>query len=283
MAHGYELKLTPLQLLSFYNTVANDGKQMKPYLVSEIQEYGEELERFYPTVVRRKIASDRTVKRAQDLLLGVVEKGTARKLKTEAYKFSGKTGTAQLNYKRSGEINRVGGYQSSFVGYFPAEAPEYSCIVMIYKPRKGGYYGSDVALPVFREIADNVFSLKPELLNTMNEAVAFKPIDRNMPVGSVGKKSDFIVLSSMMDLNYEELSSSPWTYLDAQSDTLQMERKTIKEGIVPSVVGMGLRDAVYLLETMGLKVSSKGYGKVVNQSIIPGTRVVGQQINLRLQ
>ena len=87
----------------------------------------------------------------------------------------------------------------------------------------------------------------------------------------------------MMDLNYEELSSSPWTYLDAQSDTLQMERKTIKEGIVPSVVGMGLRDAVYLLETMGLKVSSKGYGKVVNQSIIPGTRVVGQQINLRLQ
>lgn len=166
MAHGYEMKMTPLQMLSFYNAVANDGKQMKPYLVSERQEYGVTIERYPPTVVKKQLASSSTIKEAQSLLLGVVEEGTAKKLKSERYKFAGKTGTAQINYKRSNGKTKVGGYQSSFVGYFPAEDPVYSCIVVVYKPRKGRYYGSDVALPVFRSIADKVYALKPELFNS---------------------------------------------------------------------------------------------------------------------
>ena len=146
MSTGYELRLTPLQLLQFYNAVANNGQMMKPYLVSEIQRFGETIEQFKPTVIKRRNASKKTIAQAQELLEAVVENGTAYKLKTDEYRFAGKTGTAQINYRKSSRRRRVGGYQASFVGYFPAEKPKYSCIVVVYKPRQNGIYGADALI-----------------------------------------------------------------------------------------------------------------------------------------
>lgn len=281
MAHGYELRMTPLQTLSFYNAVANDGKQMKPHLVSAFQEYGETIKRFPPKVVNKQIASTKTIKKAQSLLAGVVENGTAKKLKSEQYTFAGKTGTAQINYKRSNGKTTVGGYQSSFVGYFPAEEPLYSCIVVIYKPKNGRYYGSDVALPVFRSIADKIYALKPELFDQFEEE---RYVDiKDLPKGSVGDKSDFVSLMDEMDIAYKGNKSAEFIVLDTDStEVMAMLNRRINLEKVPSVVGMGLRDAVYVLESLGLKVDVNGAGKVVNQSIRPGTMLRGQTVALRL-
>lgn len=279
MAHGYEMKMTPLQMLSFYNAVANDGKQMKPYLVSERQEYGVTIERYPPTVVKKQLASSSTIKEAQSLLLGVVEEGTAKKLKSERYKFAGKTGTAQINYKRSNGKTKVGGYQSSFVGYFPAEDPVYSCIVVVYKPRKGRYYGSDVALPVFRSIADKVYALKPELFNSY----AYDRMEKKAPTGYVGHKEDFMALLDDMDIDFEKSSDLDFSVLALDTlEQLQLKGRRTKLEKVPNVVGMGLRDAVFVLESLGLNVEVSGSGKVVNQSIRPGTMLRGQTVALRL-
>ena len=281
MAHGYELRMTPLQMLSFYNAVANGGKQMKPYLVSEFQEYGETIKRFPPKVVNKQIASSKTIKKAQSLLAGVVENGTAKKLKTEQYTFAGKTGTAQINYKRSNGKTTVGGYQSSFVGYFPAEEPLYSCIVVIYKPKNGRYYGSDVALPVFRSIADKIYALKPDLFEHFEEE---RYVDsKDLPKGSVGDKSDFMALMKAMDIEFKKNKKSEFIVLDTDStEVMAMLNRKVNMEKVPSVVGMGLRDAIYVLESLGLNVEVNGAGKVVNQSIRPGTMLRGQTVALRL-
>ncbi|MEM1217394.1 MAG: penicillin-binding protein [Bacteroidota bacterium] len=282
MAHGYELRLTPLQLLAFYNAVANDGKQMKPYLVSEIQDFGLTVDRFPPTVLKRSIASSSSIQKAKILLEGVVENGTAAKLKTNRYRFAGKTGTAQLNYRRVGSRNRVGGYQASFVGYFPAEAPRYSCIVVINNPRRGGFYGGEVALPVFREIADKIFATKIELLDPVNDVPPAPLATRSLPNKNVGDREQIMQLLAVLDLPYKNLSDYPVAVLDAQTDTLNLLKRKIPRDKVPNVVGMGLRDALYILENMGLKVEVIGNGKVVRQSIIPGTNTRGQTITLRL-
>jgi cell division protein FtsI (penicillin-binding protein 3) len=281
MAHGYELKLTPLQLLSFYNTVANDGRQMKPYLVSETQKFGETVERFPPKVVKKQIASKKTIRLAQELLEGVVLNGTAKRYQTDRYTFAGKTGTAQINYKRSNGKTTVGGYQSSFVGYFPTEDPVYSCIVVIYKPKNGRYYGSDVALPVFRSIADKIFTLKPDLFERFEEETWVQSAKATK--GNIGAQSDFKYLFDEIDVDYEPNKSAEFVVVDQDStEQLHFLNKDIQVEQVPSVVGMGLRDAVYVLENLGLRVEVNGSGKVVNQSIRSGTMLRGQTVALRL-
>lgn len=283
MAHGYELRLTPLQLLAFYNAIANNGKQMKPYLVSEIQEFGTTLDRFPPTVLKRSIASRESIQKAKLLLEGVVERGTAEKYKTNRYRFAGKTGTAQLNYRKVGSRNQVGGYQASFVGYFPAEKPKYSCIVVINNPRKGGFYGGEVALPVFREIADKIFATKIELLEPVNGVPPVALNTQTLPNNNVGDREQIMQLLSVLNLPYKNYSDYPIAVLDAKSDTLNLLKRKIPRDKVPNVVGMGLRDALFILENMGLQVKVEGNGKVARQSIIPGTSIRGQTITLRLR
>jgi len=168
MSIGYEVLITPLQLLNFYNAVANDGRMMRPYLVSEIQHFGETIKTYKPTVVNRGIASPRTIRKAKELLEGVVEDGTAKKLKTRRYRFAGKTGTAQIDYVKFNRKKNIK-HRASFVGYFPAKNPVYSCIVMITNPRQHGIYGGEVAGPVFREIADKSFASRVELHKGINE------------------------------------------------------------------------------------------------------------------
>ena len=162
---------------------------MKPYLAAEVQRFGEVIQKYRPTVIDRRIATRQTIAKVQELLLSVVEEdwGTAHKLRSSRYSFAGKTGTAQINYRRGSRGTRVGGYQASFVGYFPAEKPRYSCIVVINKPRRGGFYGGDVAGPVFREIADKCFALKGELHPPVNSVPAPELAGSDMPYVDAGR------------------------------------------------------------------------------------------------
>lgn len=284
MSIGYEVTCTPLQLLSFYNAVANDGIMMKPYLVSKVEEFGEQVEKFpVKQIGRGRIASKQTIKNAQILLESVVENGTAEKYKTDAYRFAGKTGTTQLGYKKIKNRRRVEGHQASFVGYFPADNPKYSCIVLLNSPKGSQIYGGKVALPVFREIADKVMDGDIELYATLNDHP--KPIltKKQLPDYDVGHRQDIQTVLSYLDLPFKNTTPKKWAVIRAtESDSLKLLPRTIKENRVPNVVGMGLRDAIYILENLGLQVKIKGYGRVKQQSIKVGTKVHGQTIWIRL-
>ena len=156
MSVGYEVLITPLQMLTFYNAVANGGVMVRPYLVSEVREYGHTIEQFHPEIIDGGICSKETIKKLQTILEGVVQNGTAKNLRDPNYEIAGKTGTAQIADKKHG-YQKV--YQSSFAGYFPADDPQYSCIVVINAPSNGVYYGSTVAGPVFKEISDKIFQI----------------------------------------------------------------------------------------------------------------------------
>ena len=286
MSVGYELEITPLQLLTFYNAVANNGVMMKPYLVSEIRRYNETQKYFKPTIVNKRIASPDALAQARELLESVVELpgGTAYHLRTSQYRFAGKTGTAQLNYSKDKPGKHTGGYLGSFVGYFPAENPIYSCIVMISKP-KSGHYGGVVAAPVFREIADKLISSNIALSEPLNQkgkpvaSPAFLPDD-------VGFKGDLLKMLQNVGLKHEigGIKEDDWSALRAKNDTLNVVTRNVgNRKQVPSVVGMGLKDALYLLENRGLRVSFSGYGKVVAQSLNPGSPAfAGNIISIKL-
>jgi cell division protein FtsI (penicillin-binding protein 3) len=286
MAIGYELTITPLQQLAFYNAIANNGVFVKPYLVKEVQQYGETLKRFPVTEVKGRIASKKAITQVQKLLECVVDSswGTAYALRAESYRYAGKTGTAQLNYQRLNEKTKVGGYQASFAGYFPAENPVYSCIVLISKPKEAGIYGGAVALPVFKEIADKAIATRKELYPVLNtgDAVAFN--STQLPDKDAGYRTDIQYIMSELGLDYFNKADGDWAVLrSAEPDSLKLMKRIVEEKQVPNVIGMGLRDALFLLENKGLRVQfSGGYGKVVTQSITPGTRVNGQVVYLRL-
>ncbi len=282
MSIGYEVRLTPLQQLNFYNTVANGGRMMKPYLVSEIQRFGETVETFKPTVIRQRIAEKETIARAQELLEAVVEDGTAYELKTDRYRFAGKTGTAQIDYRRGQRRTYIGGYQASFAGYFPAEDPVYSCIVVIYNPSKNGIYGADVAGPVFREIADKCFASKLELHEPFNTRPRPALAEEQLPDYDIGQAEDIRQVLDYLGLAYHGEPETEVAVLRARSDSLLLYYRDFQARLVPNVVGMGLRDALYVLENMGLQVEISGVGKVQRQSIKPGTQVQGQVIRLYL-
>lgn len=282
MAIGYESRITPLQLLTFYNGIANGGTLMKPYLVSEIQRNGEPIDFFRPTVVKERMASRQTIQQIRLLLEGVVQRGTAEKLASDRYRFAGKTGTAQIDYRRGARGNYIGGYQASFAGYFPAENPIYSCIVVINKPRNGSFYGSDVAGPVFREIADKCFNTMINVHEAINRGPRPVLYARNLPRDEVGYVNDFQQIMSYLGLSVYGEPKSDMALLTAHSDSLMLQPRRLPERVVPNVVGMGLRDAVYALENRGLKVRPSGVGKVSRQSVLPGTRARGQTIVLHL-
>ncbi len=283
MSIGYELTITPMQLLAFYNAVANDGVYMKPTLVSEIQKFGETIKKFKPTMLENRIASKETIEKAQELLLSVVENGTAHELATSRYRFAGKTGTAQINYRKFDGERKNLKYRSSFVGYFPAEAPKYSCIVVVTNPRQNGFYGGDVAGPVFREIADNVFNLKIDLHQALNSKGKPRMKTKYLPSHNIGYKEDFRKVLAYLELPFDNETNTEMTAAIAEADTIRLKpRKTKDENTIPNVVGMGLRDALYVLENKGLNVSIDGVGKVSRQSISPGSRARGQNIKLTL-
>ena len=276
MAHGYELMLTPLQVLNFYNTVANDGKMMKPYLISEIRKGDELKKKFDPVVMKTAIAKPESIAKAKKMMEGVVLRGTGKVIKSEYVSIAGKTGTAKTNYASKNEYAR---YNASFCGYFPAEDPMFTMIVVVYEPKAGVYYGGYVAGPVFKNIAEKVYALKTKQVRSLNDTVF---VSTGLPGNSVGKAGDFREVFNYLGVKYNGKKSVEWARVNNDKETMQLAENKVKKALVPDVTGMGARDAVYLMENAGLRVRLQGSGRVIRQSLTPGTRANGQQVALVL-
>ncbi|HND17684.1 MAG TPA: penicillin-binding transpeptidase domain-containing protein, partial [Saprospiraceae bacterium] len=266
--------------------IANDGKMMKPYLVSEIREYNKDRVKksFEPQVLKKHIASRKSVRVIRELLEAVVDEGgTAMNLRSSDYKIAGKTGTSQMNYQKINNTSNVG-HRSSFVGYFPADKPMYSMVVVVSEPKQNGYYGAYVAGPVFKNIADRIFSRMYDEHIAYNEVKPDKEeLKKNKPgLVTAGFQSDVSYLLDKMDVDFEEDVNTDWVKTSVEADKITLADKKIDPNKVPNVIGMGLRDATYLLERMGLKVEVVGCGKVKRQSISPGTLVRRQVVKLFL-
>jgi cell division protein FtsI (penicillin-binding protein 3) len=239
MAYGYNLELTPLQTLTFYNAIANNGEMVKPRFISEVKEFDKQIEAFDKVVMNSKICSDKTINQLQEILKNVVIRGTGEKLYSPNFSMAGKTGTAQTEYWMD-DWDENKRYVSSFVGYFPAENPKYSCIVVIHKPSiEKGFYGADVSGPVFKSIAQKIFTDTPLV---------------------------------------EEVETLEFTNAKVEKDfeAYYMIAQTYKT-IMPDLKGLPAMDAVTLLENMGLKVKLIGSGKVKSQSVSRGTKVKKNQ------
>ena len=270
MSIGYEVALTPLQTLALYNTVANNGRMMKPMFVSEVRQAGRTVQSFSPTVIDRSIASNSTIRQVQELLLGVVENGTARNIHTDAYAIAGKTGTAQVAQSAFGYQSPTGvNYQASFAGYFPADNPVYSCIVVINNPRGWVYTGSQVSAPAFREIADKIYAARMFVPNVDIQ----DPVLASLPPFRSAYMDDVRAIYEAFDVRLTDDTKASWGGVRLRGDTAMVQERTFIDNLVPEVVGMGLRDAMYVLENAGLRVRFTGRGVVRRQSMPPGTRI----------
>ncbi|HLN21205.1 MAG TPA: penicillin-binding protein [Bacteroidales bacterium] len=270
MSHGYEVQMTPLQTLTFYNAVANDGKMVKPRFVTAVMRNGAVIKSYDREVIVNSVASRSTIRKAKAMMEGVVEHGTATNLKNANFKIAGKTGTAQIakgneGYRRSGIT-----YQASFVGYFPAENPLYSCIVVVNSPSNGVYYGNIVAGTVFKEIADKVYA--NNFYRDYKLAEEDKDRKKDVPDAGNGYRKDIDEVLSNFDVRYKRTSDNDWVATRESGDTIRLATVKQQGGLVPDVRGMSLRDAVYLLESNGLNVRVNGKGKVLRQSPEHGAR-----------
>lgn len=283
MATGYEILISPLQTCMLYNAIANDGKMMKPYLVSGIKEYGKLVKTIHPKVLNEHVASPEAIKQIQLCTRAVVKEGTAKSIESPFYSIAGKTGTAQVADKGISYADGV--YQGSFVGYFPSEKPEYTvCVVIRTKKNSDEYYGGAIAAPVFRMVSDKIFtteigSWEGQLDSTAkkgaNKAIVAKATVFHAKNLVAGMNKGGVVASSHPG-NMEQL------YVDSNRK-LSVKPQIVYRGIVPDVTGMGLQDAIYLLENQGMAVQIQGKGKVQKQSLTPGTKIYrGQNIILQL-
>ncbi|MFA8450829.1 MAG: penicillin-binding protein [Bacteroidales bacterium] len=276
MSIGYGLSLTPLQMLSLYNAVANDGKLMKPQFVQKILHNGEVVESYEPVVLRDRICSSETLDTVRSLLEGVVLRGTGRNLASPFYSIAGKTGTAQI--AKGGKYNKVN-YNASFVGYFPANNPRYSCIVVVANPSAGRIYGSSVAGPVFKGMADKIYALDIDF----NESPQHVD-DMHIPYKNGACITDLkeVFLASGVDIDTSSCNTN-YVYLKGKENKALFLPRVIKDGIMPNLIGMGARDAVYILRKNGLIVEVEGKGDISYQSVLPGKRIKkGQNVKLKL-
>jgi cell division protein FtsI (penicillin-binding protein 3) len=278
ISYGYEIKITPLQTTTFYNAVANNGKMVKPKFVKEVRHNGILVKQFPTEVINPSICSKETLKKAQELLQGVCIEGTGKSLNNPYFPIAGKTGTAQVAYNNEG-YSKDGrkNYQASFAGYFPADDPQYTCVVVIVGP-KGLYYGASVAGPVFKEIVGKVYASFMEPRENMEgQAIS-------LPMVKTAFKDKINLTAEALDLNIPaEKDDSNLIRVTQEDDKLKVAGLKVVEGLVPDVRGMGGSDAVYLLESSGLKVKMKGIGKVLKQSLEAGNKIKqGQTIYIDL-
>jgi cell division protein FtsI (penicillin-binding protein 3) len=268
MSFGYGLQVSPLHTLTLYNAIANNGTMMKPYLVSNIQRNGIIIKRVEPIVIEKNICRPDVIQAAKSAMEGTVIDGTAtRVFKGMPFAVAGKTGTAHVS---DGSIKYAHGvYQATFVGYFPADKPQYTCIVVIRtKPHAASHYGGTLAAPVFREIATKLYAMYVEQKNPSSYAVAK---DSSL-FYYAGFTKDLKNVLTAVNVNYmDSVAEKNWAAAYAKGNQTVMKSLVVKDKIMPNVRGMGLKDAIYLLENMGLKVSIKGRGKVTMQSVAPGT------------
>ncbi len=265
IAHGYEIKLSPIQTLTFYNAVANNGVMVKPKFIEEVREDGIPIRKFPTEVINPSLCSKTTLGKAQGMLKGVCINGTGKALKNRYYTIAGKTGTAVIANEDKGYLSEGSKkYQASFCGYFPADNPKYSCIVVIVGP-KGAFFGGTVAGPVFRGIADKVYA------SYLTPAADSIPPHKEVPQVKPGIREDVMLLAQ--DLGFKtQTQNITAEHVAVTNDSMTVFINGVNDisGIVPDVVGMGASDAVYLLEKSGLKTSMNGFGRVYRQSPIAG-------------
>ncbi|MBN2237395.1 MAG: PASTA domain-containing protein [Bacteroidales bacterium] len=266
MAHGYELQLTPLQTLTFYNAIANNGVMVKPQFIKEIMEMNQTVEEFPTEIINERIASKETIHKLQQMLEGVVLRGTAKNIKNDSYSIAGKTGTAQIAQDNQG-YNKTN-YKASFAGYFPASKPMYSCIVVINDPSEKSYYGSAVAAPVFKEIADKIFALNMDLAEDVN-------LNKkgNAPRPKTGYNNDYNTIFKEMAISANTNPDAEWVVCLSAKDSINFGRRIIRHETVPNLVGMTAKDALFILEELGISAQISGKGFVIKQSISAGTKI----------
>lgn len=277
MAYGYGFEISPLHTLALYNAVANDGKMIKPMFVTSISQADEAKKVFETEVINPKICSRKTLNQLKLLLEGVVDRGTAKNLKNSYYRIAGKTGTAQILKDNHYEKK----YITSFVGYFPAHAPKFSAIVLIKNPKGIYQYGNSVAGPVFKEIADNIYSRDLELHLAMEK----KPVLELgvFPTIRAGRQDELTMLCNELGISNHSTTEEEWIKAAKNGNAVTWKKNVVIKDHVPDVQGMTLRDAIYLLEKTGLRVVHQGKGRVSAQSLSPGTRISkGSQIHIRL-
>jgi cell division protein FtsI (penicillin-binding protein 3) len=277
MAYGYGFEITPLHTLALYNAVANDGEMIKPVLVKSVKKADEDEETYETDVISNRICSEKTLNKLKLLLEGVVERGTAKNIRGTHYRIAGKTGTAQI--LENGRYTKK--YLTSFVGYFPAHAPKYSAIVLIKNPRGWYQYGSNVAAPVFKEIADNIYARNISLHEPMDKK-KFAKVEA-LPVIKAGNQQELTMICNELGISNHTLTEEEWVRASKTGTGVNWKKSIEGKDIVPDVTGMTFRDAIYLLEKSGLKVFYEGNGRVVKQSLNPGGRISkGDRIFIRL-
>lgn len=294
MSYGYESLITPLQTLTLYNAIANDGKMVKPRFEKEIRHNGKTVKTFTTEIIAEQIVKPSTVKKAKEMLEGVVQNGSGKGLNITAFKVGGKTGTAQIakiGIKRGSGKTAYGdvgdrNYQASFVGYFPADKPLYTCIVIINSPSNGIYYGGLVAGPVFKEIAEKVYSTSLDFLEPINNKQDFltkapqSAKTKNEELLVAGKALKLPINSKVSENNYVSRNPQDSTKISLSESNIENQ---LKKGIVPNLSGLSAKDVLFLLENSGLHVKLYGMGSVKKQSIEAGQKYnKGDKITLIL-
>ena len=280
MSIGYEVMMTPIQILTYYNAIANDGVMVKPQFVKEIR-HGNEVKQVFDTIViNERIASENTISTLQELLKGVVENGTAKSMSKLGFSVAGKTGTAQISQGSSGYNKK--NYTATFVGYFPADDPKYSCIIVVSNPRGKKYYGGSVSGPVFKEIAEKVYATR---LGVTDEVGGYEADCNAFTSASMVYFDDFLNYCNNENVAFvDNVQDNKWVSVEQTDDNVFVNAVEMEENKVPDVKGMNITDAVYVLESMGWKVKFEGYGKVKSQSVKAGTELrKGSVINLVLK
>lgn len=294
LSFGYFFEFTPLQILNFYNTVANNGKQMKPHLVSEVRYLDQTVEKFEPKVITQKICSDKTLKWAHQLMVGVALNGTAKGRDSLEFYYAGKTGTVQIwnnpkdripnNPENSylfpdgngGWINR---HQVSFVGYFPKDKPTYSIITLINYPKTPEPTGGGIAVPLFKEIAKKIYA------GSLNYQFRALPAPRRIAISDLysGQQSELAYLLKKLKLPYKTVREEETARVSIEDGKYLLHGNRLPENSMPDLTGMNLRDALYFLESRGIRPKISGKGRIVSQSIGVGTPLKrGMSLQLEL-
>lgn len=280
MGMGYLVYITPLHMCMVYNSIANNGKMMKPYLVNSIQEYGRNTKTFEPTIVNEEVLDTATITKLKATMEEVVLTGTGKALKNNYYSICGKTGTAQVADRGIKYSDHV--YHGSFIGFFPKEDPQYTiCVVLRTKKGSSNYYGGAIALPVFKEVANRLYALN---MHNANTAVHLQKAQNKVNLYNLNA-SNFNIINEKLGLSGQRAPGQGWV-VDCRHDSsghMNYQTMQVLGDQVPNVNGMGLREALYLLEKSGLKVHPQGRGRVMAQSIEPGSPITkGQIITLQL-
>ncbi len=281
MSIGYEMQLTPIHMLAFYNAVANSGKMVNPIFTTAISRDGKIIEERSTKVINPAICSEVTIEKVLPLLTGVIEEGTAKNIRSKEYAIAGKTGTTVINFNNRAEgVDKE--YQASFAGFFPANNPKYSCIVVVNNPKENGHYGGSVAAPIFKELADKVYASDMSIHKAIvasEETIDFPKVKNGIMTDAVKVLNEFGIKNSSAEAD--------WIVARTTKADLSLERRNIEKdlqkGKVPDLKGMVLQDVIFLLETYGLKVNCSGFGAVKSQSIKKGSSFTkGTLIELKL-